>query len=185
MKPYLHCRNHRKTGGTQCDNTSYIRYEVLEELVLNEINKIIEKYYNLEKLEKNYSSKKSSIDYDKDMKILEKEKNDIEKKLNKTSDRFTMLYDDKADGIITTTEFVMFINAVVPAICNAENFILTVSIPFSIPPKVILPIAFLTESRPFVESDILNFLSSSFIVLILVLAFFSNCLLSNRISTIL
>ena len=110
MKPYLHCRNHRKTGGTQCDNTSYIRYEVLEELVLNEINKIIEKYYNLEKLEKNYSSKKSSIDYDKDMKILEKEKNDIEKKLNKTSDRFTMLYDDKADGIITTTEFVMLKN---------------------------------------------------------------------------
>ena len=110
MKPYLHCRNHRKTGGTQCDNTSYIRYEVLEELVLNEINKIIEKYYNLEKLEKNYSSKKSSIDYDKDMKILEKEKNDIEKKLNKTNDRFTMLYDDKADGIITTTEFVMLKN---------------------------------------------------------------------------
>ena len=37
-------------------------------------------------------------------------KNDIEKKLNKTSDRFTMLYDDKADGIITTTEFVMLKN---------------------------------------------------------------------------
>ncbi len=110
MKPYLHCRNHKKTGGIQCDNTSYIRYEVLEELVLNEINKIIEKYYNLEKLETNYSSKKSVIDYEKDRKILEKEKNDIEKKLNKTSDRFTMLYDDKADGIITTMEFVMLKN---------------------------------------------------------------------------
>jgi hypothetical protein len=46
MKPYLHCRSHRSSGGLTCDNTS-IRYEVLEEIVLNEMNKMIEKYYNL------------------------------------------------------------------------------------------------------------------------------------------
>ena len=110
MKPYLHCRNHRSGGGLTCDNKNYIRYEVLEELVLNEINKMIDKYYNLEKLEENYYSKKAHIDYEKDMAILQKEKIDIEKKLNKINDRFAMLYDDKADGIISATEFVMLKN---------------------------------------------------------------------------
>ena len=86
MKPYLHCRSHRSSGGLTCDNTSYIRYEVLEEIVLNEMNKMIEKYYNLKKLEENYYSKKTHIDYEKDIAILQKEKEDIEKKLNKISD---------------------------------------------------------------------------------------------------
>lgn len=110
MKPYLHCRSHRSSGGLTCDNTSYIRYEVLEEIVLNEMNKMIEKYYNLKKLEENYYSKKAHIDYEKDIAILQKEKEDIEKKLNKISERFAMLYDDKADGIISPTEFVMIKN---------------------------------------------------------------------------
>ncbi len=110
MKPYLHCRNYKAGGGLTCDNKNYIRYEVLEEIVLNKINKMIEKYYNLEKLEKNYYSKKTQIDYEKDVSILKKEKMDIEKKLNKINDRFAMLYDDKADGIISTTEFIMLKN---------------------------------------------------------------------------
>jgi len=110
MKPYLHCRNHHSSGGLTCDNTSYMRYEVLEELVLNEINKMIEKYYNLEKLEKNYYAKKVTINYEKEIAILQKERNDIEKNINKLANRFSMLYDDKADGIISPTEFVMLKN---------------------------------------------------------------------------
>ena len=110
MKPYLHCRNHRTSGGLTCDNRNYIRYEVLEEIVLNEINKMIDTYYNKDKFDKNYYSKKSQINYEKDIEILKKEKMDIEKKLNKINDRFTMLYDDKADGIISATEFVLLKN---------------------------------------------------------------------------
>lgn len=110
MKPYLHCRNHRTSGGLTCDNRNYIRYEVLEEIVLNEINKMIDTYYNKDKFDKNYYSKKSQINYEKDVEILKKEKMDIEKKLNKINDRFTMLYDDKADGLISATEFVLLKN---------------------------------------------------------------------------
>ena len=110
MKPYLHCRNRRTSGGLTCDNKNYIRYEVLEEIVLNEINKMIDTYYNKDKFNKNYYSKKSQINYEKDVEILKKEKMDIEKKLNKINDRFTMLYDDKADGIISATEFVLLKN---------------------------------------------------------------------------
>lgn len=110
MKPYLHCRNHRTSGGLTCDNNNYLRYEVLEEIVLNEINKMIDTYYNKEKFDKNYYTKKSQINYEKDVEILKKEKMNIEKKLNKISERFTMLYDDKADGIISATEFVLLKN---------------------------------------------------------------------------
>ena len=110
MKSYLHCRNHRKTVAINCDNTSYIRFEVLEELVLNEINTMIDKYANQKSLEKNYYSKKAQKDYEKDLIILQKEKEDINKKISKINDRFAMLYDDKADGIISVTEFVILKN---------------------------------------------------------------------------
>jgi len=109
-KDYLHCRNHRAGSGLTCDNKNYIRYEVLEDIVLNEVNKMIEKYYNLKNLEENYYNKKANIDYEKDIAILKKEKNDIDKKLNKISERFSMLYEDKADGIISATEFVLLKN---------------------------------------------------------------------------
>ena len=107
LKPYLHCRNHKNTGGLTCDNTSYIRYEVLEELVLNEINTMIDNYADQKILEKNYYCKKAHKDYEKDLIILQKEKEDINIKIAKINDRFAMLYDDKTDGIISTTEFVM------------------------------------------------------------------------------
>ena len=110
MKPYLHCRNHRHAGGITCDNTKLIRYEVLEELVLNEINTMIDKYANQKNLEKNYYSKKAQRDYKKDLIILQKEREEINKKISKINERFAMLYDDKADGIISATEFVMLKN---------------------------------------------------------------------------
>lgn len=106
-KAYLHCGNHKKTGGIQCDNNGYISYDVLEQLVLNEINKIIKKYYRTEKIEKYYSLKKQSYDCEKDIIILENEKKDIEKKLNKKNEHLVMLYEDKIEGIITTDEFVI------------------------------------------------------------------------------
>jgi len=110
MKPYLHCRNHRQAGGLTCDNTSYIRYEVLEELILNEINAMIDKYANQKKIEKNYHAKIKERDFEKDSIILQKEKEEINKKISKINNRFTMLYDDKANGIISDTEFVMLKN---------------------------------------------------------------------------
>lgn len=110
MKAYLHCRNHIHAGGLTCDNNKLIRYEVLEELVLTEINKMIDKYANQKSLEKNYYSKKEERDFEKDLIILQKEKEDINKKISKINDRFTLLYDDKTDGIISATEFVMLKN---------------------------------------------------------------------------
>lgn len=120
-KPYLHCRSCRKHGiGMICDNKNFIRMEVLEDIVLKEMNKLLDKYYNKDKLEKNYYEKKAHINYEKDMKTLEKEKNNCERDLDKIKNRFTMLYDDKADGIITVSEFVMLKNKYQTDIDNYE-----------------------------------------------------------------
>lgn len=109
-KAYLQCRTKRATGGVACDNKTSFRYEVLEEIILNEINKQIDKYYDKTKLEKSYYEKKVHTNYQKSIDALLKEKNDIERKIKSNQDRFTMLYEDKASGVITAEEFIMLKN---------------------------------------------------------------------------
>lgn len=53
MKAYLQCKTKNIRLGLDCDNKNSIRYDVLEEIVLIEINKVIEKYYNNIEIEKN------------------------------------------------------------------------------------------------------------------------------------
>ena len=105
MKSYLHCRNNRHAGELTCDNTNYIRYEILEELILNEINIMIDKYTNKNYLEKYYYEKKTERNYKKDILILQHEKKELKKIINKTNNYFTNIYNDKINNIISTTEF--------------------------------------------------------------------------------
>ena len=105
-KSYLQCRTKYKTG-VSCDNNGSIRSEVLEEIVLKEINEQIDKYYNRAKVEENYYEKKVHSNYQKSIDVLNKEKIELEKKINSNQDRFSMLYEDKASGIITADEFIM------------------------------------------------------------------------------
>lgn len=107
MKPYLQCRNKKYKVGMACDNKSSIRYEVLEEIVLNEINKVIEKYYNNVKLEKNYYEKKKTISFQNDVNSLKIEKSKLENQINGYENRFEMLYEDKINGVISSEEFVL------------------------------------------------------------------------------
>ena len=106
MKPYLQCRNKKYKGGMACTNKSSIRYEVLEEIVLNEINKVIEKYYNNVKLEKNYYEKKKTISFQNDINSLKIEKSKLENQINSYENRFEMLYEDKINGVISSEEFI-------------------------------------------------------------------------------
>ena len=109
-KEYLLCRTRTRVGTEACDNVNSIRYEELENIVLNEINKMLKRYYDKSKLEKNYYEKKSHVDFDKDINVLLKEKNNIEKQIKVNEDKFAMLYDDKTAGIITLEEFIMLRN---------------------------------------------------------------------------
>lgn len=106
-KAYLLCRTKKRTCGTGCDNNSSIRIEVLEEIILNEINKQIDKYYNQARFEKSYYEKKVNTNYEKDIKALEEERNTIERKIKDNTNRFALLYEDRANEIITTQEFVL------------------------------------------------------------------------------
>ncbi|MCL2859051.1 MAG: recombinase family protein [Oscillospiraceae bacterium] len=102
---YLVCKKKRGTCGAGCDNNSSVRIDVLEEIILKEINKQIDKYYNQTKFEKSYYENKVNSDYKKDVTTLEKEKNILDKKIKEQTDRFALLYEDRANGVITTIEF--------------------------------------------------------------------------------
>ena len=106
-KDYLKCRTRKKLGSIACANNSSIRSEVLEEVILNEINKQINKYYNQIKFNKSYYEKKVNLNYDEDIKILEEEKVLLDKKVKEHSNRFSILYEDRLSGIITPNEFII------------------------------------------------------------------------------
>ena len=111
-KEYLLCRTRTRVGIEACDNINSIRYEKLESIVLEEINKMLKCYYDKSKLEKNYYEKKAHNDYDKDINILLKEKNSILKQIKINEDKFAMLYNDKTAGIITLEEFIILKNKI-------------------------------------------------------------------------
>lgn len=109
-KTYLSCRTSIRTGKYACDNINSIRYEELERIVLEELNKMIQRYFDKSRLEHSYYEKKVYSDYEKDINVLKKEQNDIEKKIKTNEEKFTMIYDDKAAGVITLEEFMMLKN---------------------------------------------------------------------------
>lgn len=109
-KDYLGCKTRKQIGEFACDNNSSIRYEVLEQFVLDKINKMIERYYDKSKLESSYYEKKVNSNYDRDIASLIKEKKDIDKQIKTNKEKFTMLYDDRASGILTADEFVILKN---------------------------------------------------------------------------
>ena len=80
-------------------------------------------------------------------------------------------------------ELVIFINAVIPITCKAENLAVTVSIPLRIPSKETLLAALPSSSSPLEAPDRFKLFLSLSKVDILVRTFFSKFALSNRIST--
>lgn len=100
---YLVCSNNRD-GYDDCCNKSSMRYDTLEEIVIDAINKRIKKYYDEEILKKEDSKRKNSRFIDK-IKVLEKQKSDINKKLAKTREYLKSLYEDKVNKVISADMF--------------------------------------------------------------------------------
>ena len=100
---YLVCSNNRD-GYDDCENKSGVRYDELANLVLDAINKKIQKFYDEEELE-NLDSKKVDSRFKKKIKALEKQKTDIQNKTFKTRNYLKVLYEDKVNGIITSEQF--------------------------------------------------------------------------------
>ncbi|MBR0427423.1 MAG: recombinase family protein [Clostridia bacterium] len=99
---YLRCPT-RQVNKNECVGC-FISQKVLERIVLKEINEMIDKYLNKDKLEEsiivdNIRSKKDK---------LEEEIAQYQANLNKQSKAIKDLYLDKANGVITTEQFTEF-----------------------------------------------------------------------------
>ena len=100
---YLVCSNNRD-GYNDCVNKAAIRYDALEELVLNHINKKVKKFYDLNILETE-SLKKENNKFTKKIDLLTKQKETIVNQMAKTKNYLKSLYEDKVNGIINAEQF--------------------------------------------------------------------------------
>ncbi len=100
---YLVCSNN-SYGYNECSNKYGIRYDKLKMLVLEELNKKIQKFYSEEELKKIDSKNKSNIFSDK-LKYLEKQKINVLKEITKTKYYLKNLYEDRVNKIISTEQF--------------------------------------------------------------------------------
>lgn len=100
---YLVCSNNRD-GYNNCINRESIRYDFLEKIVLVEINKFISIYYDEERLINLDKNNRVDSPFN-NLKILEKQVKDINKKIVKNRGYIKSLYEDKVDGIISEDYF--------------------------------------------------------------------------------
>lgn len=100
---YLSCRT-RKTANGLCDNEHSIRLDELEQIVVNEINKLLDKYYDEKQIGKLEQPKKEKGK----TKSLNAQIKALEDNVKRNNSRMAQMYTDKLDGIITLEEFAAF-----------------------------------------------------------------------------
>ncbi|MEG1597648.1 MAG: recombinase family protein [Bacilli bacterium] len=101
---YLVCALNRN-GYDNCINKLSIRFDFLEKIILEEINKIFNKYFNLEKLQ-NDKVKYFISNYKSRIESLIKEKNFLIRKKEDEKKYLRTLYKDRVNGIISVKEFI-------------------------------------------------------------------------------
>ncbi len=106
-RAYLQCRTKASTAGMACSNGDSIKIDDLEEVILKQINKKINKYYDLDILQSEYYKKRLFINTEKQLASYIKEKEELLKKAETKGNVFSMLYEDRANSIITVDEFII------------------------------------------------------------------------------
>jgi hypothetical protein len=100
---YLACSANRD-GYDDCINKSSIRYDALENVVLDAINKKIKKYYDQNELN-NLDFKNKSNRFSAKIKLLMIQKEKALKEISKTRNYLKSLYEDKVNKVITPKQF--------------------------------------------------------------------------------
>lgn len=100
---YLVCSSNID-GYDNCKNKSSIRYDTLESIVLNAINKKLKLYYDKSLLKEELKNNKNNR-FDSKIKSLLKQKTEIETKLYKIRFYLKSIYEDKVNGVITLEQF--------------------------------------------------------------------------------
>ncbi len=104
-KDYLYCKTKKSSHGYTCENNRSIKFNELYEVVLNELNNQIDKYYDLKTLKENYCEKEMYSDLKRDIESLKSEKQKLEQKIKSNNEKFVILYEDKASSVISADEF--------------------------------------------------------------------------------
>ena len=96
---YLVCSNN-----ITCSNKSSIRYDKLESIVLENINKLLDKFYDEELLKEKINKKYNEV-YKEKIESLENEIVNINRKIDESKNYLQSLYEDKVDDVISTQVF--------------------------------------------------------------------------------
>lgn len=106
QRAYMQCKGNKKFH--ICNNNKSIRMDKLEEILLNAINNLFDNYYDINDLKKLYEIKqKQDTDNNNLVNVLEKEKEDLTKKICNNKTYYRNLFEEKVNGVISKDMFQM------------------------------------------------------------------------------
>lgn len=118
-RAYLQCKSSKKYH-TCCNNRS-IRLDELETIIINEINKLLDSYYNQKELE-NICQQVMKDNMNKDtLTSLKLEKQQLSQKLIKDQLYYRKLYEDKVNNVLTESSFMFLSNDYIKEIESINN----------------------------------------------------------------
>ena len=92
------------SNNSTCSNKASIRYDKLENIVLLEINKLLDKFYDEELLKEKINKKYNEI-YNGKLISLESELVSIKRKIDESKKYLKNLYEDKVNNVISLEMF--------------------------------------------------------------------------------
>ena len=105
-RAYLQCKGNKKFH--ICPNNKAIRMSSLEEILLSAINDLLNNYYDKNNLKELYNQRcEQDTDNAKTIKALEKEKEDLNKKISNNKTYYRNLFEEKVKGVISEDMFQM------------------------------------------------------------------------------
>lgn len=105
-RAYLQCKGNKKYH--ICDNNKAIRMDKLEEILLDAINDLLDNYYDRNDLKELYEVRQEQDTNNNDsIKALQKEKEDLNKKISNNKTYYRNLFEEKVKGVISEDMFQM------------------------------------------------------------------------------
>ena len=105
-RAYLQCKGNKKFH--ICPNNKAIRMSSLEEILLNAINDLLDNYYDKNNLKELYNQRcEQDTDNARTIKVLEKEKEELNKKISNNKTYYRNLFEEKVKGVISEDMFQM------------------------------------------------------------------------------
>lgn len=105
-RAYLQCKGNKKFH--ICPNNKAIRMDSLEEILLNAVNDLLDNYYDKNNLKELYNQRcEQDTDNARTIKALEKEKEELNKKISNNKTYYRNLFEEKVKGVISEDMFQM------------------------------------------------------------------------------